>query len=271
MQSKTYQIEALQHKLHVKEVLLRESDISKNDAKDILEDMKVEMERFGKRITKQLFKLKDPPLNEVIVPMKRADSLESVSVMPNSTSGDSRSECSDQEETIPMEMRIDWRYQYEHKDSDIESDQASSIQSVQTVVSNHIRVDNLDGTLQSTATSKHSAEDIPAIKVEPLHVQPTINWTTQTCDKISDELTTQSDTNSSDELATQSDTNSSALFTQPVPVQSPSGSELSDAEAVKSKSSRHTKELVAPTQRKQRSAELKEPSTSAGYETKENL
>ena len=269
MQSKTYQIEVLQHKLHVKEVLLRESDISKNDAKDILEDMKVEMERFGKRIMKQLFKLKDPPLNEVIVPMKRAESLESVSVVPNSTSGDSRSECSDQEETIPMEIRIDWRYQYEHKDSDIESDQASSIQSVQTIVSK----DNLDGTLQDTATStsKHSNEDIPTIKVEPLHVQPTINWTTQTCDKISDELTTQSETNSSDELATQSDTNSSALFTRPVPVQSPSGSELSDAEAVKSKSSRHTKELVAPTQRKQRSAELKEPSTSAGYETKENL
>ena len=272
MQSKTYQIEVLQHKLHVKEVLLRESDISKNDAKDVLEDMKVEMERIGKRITKQLFRLKDPPLNEVIVPMKRADSLESVSVVPKSTSEDSRSETecttidhgSNQEDTIPMEMIIDRRYQYEPKDSDIESDQASSIRSVKTVIHKRIfsAVDNLDGTLQSTATSKHGIEDIPTIKVEqPLRVQPT--RITETSDE------------QSDELATQSDTNSSALFyARPVPVQSPSGSELSDAEVLKSRSSRHTKELVAQpllTQLMQRSElrVLKEPSSSAGCETED--
>ena len=76
----------------------------------------------------------------------------------------------------------------------------------------------------------------------------------------------------SDELATQSDTNSSTLFARPVQVKSPSGSELSDAEAVKSKSSRHTKELALPTQLMQRSAELgvlKEPSSLAGCETKD--
>ena len=268
MQSKTYQIEVLQHKLHVKEVLLRESDISKNDAKDVLEDMKVEMERIGKRITKHLFRLKDPPLNEVIVPMKRAESLESVSVVPKSTSEDSRSETECTTIDHQEETSNDKRYQYEPKDSDIESDQASSIRSVKTVIRKRISraVDNLDGTLQSTATSKHGIEDIPAIKVEqPLRVQPT--RITETSDE------------QSDELATQSDTNSSTLFTRPVQVKSPSGSELSDAvstdaKVLKSRPSRHTKELVAQpllTQLMQRSelGVLKEPFTSAGCETED--
>ena len=270
VQSKTVQIELLQHKLYAKEVLLRESDISKNDAKDVLEDMKVEMERIGKRITKQLFRLKDPPLNEV-VPINRNGSLESLSTMPKSTPEDSRSEteCTTIDHGSDQEEMSNGRwYRYEPKDSDIESDQASSIRSVKTIIHKRIfsGVNNLDETLQDTATSKQSNEDIPAIKVEqPLRVQPT--RITETSDE------------QSDELATQSDTNSSAFFTRPVQVKSPSGSELSDAvstdaKVLKSKSSRHTKELVAQPllthQQKQRLGALTElPSASAGYETKD--
>ena len=261
VQSQKYEIEALQNRLIAKEVLLRESDISKNDAKDVLEEMKAELERIGKRITKQLFRLKDPPLNEVIVPIYNAESLESVSVEPKSTSEGSRSEHtidhgSDREETILIEMSYELR-----KDTDIESDQGSSIRSVKTVINERI-LSRVDGKLQSSATSKQSVEDIPAIKVEqPLGIQPHATRVTQTRDR-------------NDELATQSDTNKSLLFTRPVQVKSPSGSELSDAEVLKSRSSRHTKELVTrplPTQRKQRSelGVLKERSTSAGCDTKD--
>ena len=262
VQSQKYEIEALQNKLIVKEVLLRASDSSKNDAKDVLDEMKAELERIGKRITKHISRLKDPPLNEVGVPINRAESLESViSVEPKSTSEGSRSEPtidhgSDQEDTIPMEMSTDRRYRYKRKDSDIESDQASSIRSVKTV----INIKQPRWTAKHPM-SEHSVEDIPAIKVEqPLGIQPHATRVTQTRDR-------------NDELATQSDTNKSLLFTRPVQVKSPSGSELSDAE-VKSRSSRHTKELVTrplPTQRKQRSelGVLKERSTSTDCKTQD--
>ena len=212
VQSQQNEIGLLKKDLHLKEVLLRVSDNSKNTAMEVLEEVRAGLERNNKNITKLLVQLEEPLTKEVNFPLsERAESLNSN--MPPSASEGS--------------------YHYDSNESNCGS---ITIRSDETVIVNDKMLEqaSVDGL-------QREAEQSPDVQL--------------TSDEQSDEPS---------EVATQSDTNSRVHFTRPVQVKSPSGSELSDAEVLKSRSSRHTKELVA-----QELGVLKEPSTSAGCETKD--
>ncbi len=234
------EIRILRSELQYKDVSLRISNDLKNTTKELLEEMKAEQDRFGKKIVKQLEKLKEPPIDTVDTNMRRAESLDSV--MPKSTSEDSdhnESKMSEVEEFSHASKLS------EHEQSDRESNHGS-LRSDKTVINKFDHLKMTEDTKSPPPPSKRKKK----FKVPQ--------------QQSDDE---QSDTTG---ILSHSDTNRSSIpFGQPTRIDSPSGteSELSSNQ----RSSRHTKEIVM-SPLSQLSPELNENSevffTSSQYKDK---
>ncbi len=248
--SQKQEIEILRRNLRIKDMLLKESDHLKNDAREVLEEMKAEQDRMGKKISKHLEKLKgvEPPIKEV--GMYHAESLESV--LPKSTSEYSESKGSELEWSSLVGIN-----QTKLNDYDKESDHGSSIRSDTTVINNQL---SSVPTIRSPIPreNEHNNADIDthnhgADKKEG--TSPIDEYS----DKQSDTTGTvprsdrsisfpqptgvqsSSDGDFSDTTGTVPRSNRSISFPQPTGVQSPSDGDFSDGQVVRP---RHTKEIA---------------------------
>ncbi len=234
--SQRQQIEMLRRNLVIKDLLLKESDRLKNDGREVLEKIKAEVDQFGKRITKQLNKLKkvEPPIDTVGI--YHAESLDSV--MPKSPSEYSENKGSESSTHDNIKYNED-------EDSDRENDHGSSIQSDKTIINRHHLLSSVagiagtlpkDDTYLDTLTDQADKERSKRYGMVWLSEESIVSGPNESSKELSD--TTETQLNSTRRYT--KDTRS-VSFVQPTQVQSPSDSDLSDSKPVKP---RHTKEMA---------------------------